>query len=57
VIRVPRYANWLNDGVQVADVTVDIKLDNEMLAVIDGKFGFGQTVGEQAIDIGIAKAA
>jgi uncharacterized oxidoreductase len=57
VIRVPRYANWLNDGVQVADVTVDIKLDNEMLAVIDGKFGFGQTVGEQAIDIGIGKAA
>jgi uncharacterized oxidoreductase len=56
VIRVPRYANWLNDGVQVADVTVDVTLDNEMLAVIDGKFGFGQTVGEQAVDIGIQKA-
>lgn len=57
VIRVPRYANWLNDGIQVADVTVDVKLDNEMLAVIDGKYGFGQTVGEQAVDIGIAKAS
>ncbi|MDE0810367.1 MAG: Ldh family oxidoreductase [Alphaproteobacteria bacterium] len=56
VIRVPRYANWLNDGVQVADVTVDVTLDNEMLAVIDGKFGFGQTVGEQTVDIGIQKA-
>ena len=56
VIRVPRYANWLNDGVQVADVTVEVKLENEMLAVIDGKFGFGQTVGEQTVDIGITKA-
>lgn len=56
VIRVPRYADYLKDGIQVADVTVDVKLENEMLAVIDGKFGFGQTVGEQAVDIGIAKA-
>ena len=32
------------------------KDENETLAVIDGKFGFGQTVGEQAVDIGIKKA-
>ena len=56
VIRVPRYANWLKDGAQIADVTVEVKLENDVLTVIDGKFGFGQTVGEQAVDIGIAKA-
>lgn len=56
VIRVPRYANWLKDGVQIPDVKVDIKLENGILAVIDGKFGFGQTVGEQTVDIGIEKA-
>jgi hydroxycarboxylate dehydrogenase B len=57
VIRVPRYANYLTDGTQVADVTVDVKLENDVLTVIDGKFGFGQTVGEQAVDIGISKAS
>lgn len=56
VIRVPRYANYLTDGIQVADITVDVKLENDVLTVIDGKFGFGQTVGEQAVDIGISKA-
>ena len=56
VIRVPRYADYLKDGIQIADVTVDIKIENDILAVIDGKFGFGQTVGEQAIDIGTKKA-
>ncbi len=57
VIRVPRYANWLLDGTQIADAIVDVKLENDVIAVIDGKFGFGQTVGEQAVDIGIKKAS
>ncbi|MAQ78952.1 MAG: malate dehydrogenase [Rhodospirillaceae bacterium] len=56
VIRAPRYANYLQEGTQVADVQVDIKIENETLAVIDGKFGFGQTVGEQTVDIGTKKA-
>ena len=56
VIRVPRYAQWLQEGVQIADVTVDVKMENEVLAVVDGKHGFGQTVGEQTVDIGICKA-
>ncbi len=56
-IRVPRYAQWLRDGVQVAGATVDVVMESDVLAVLDGKYGFGQTVGEQAVDIGIAKAA
>ena len=56
VIRAPRYANYIEEGRQIPNVTVDIKIENETLAVIDGKFGFGQTVGEQAVDIGIKKA-
>jgi uncharacterized oxidoreductase len=56
VIRAPRYANYIEEGTQIPNVTVDIKIENETLAVIDGKFGFGQTVGEQAVDIGIKKA-
>ena len=56
VIRVPRYADYLKEGIQVADITAEIKTETDILAVIDGKFGFGQTVGEQAVDIGIKKA-
>jgi hydroxycarboxylate dehydrogenase B len=56
VIRIPRYYEWLRDGIQLADQTVEVLQENEVLAVVDGKFGMGQTVGEQAVDIGIAKA-
>jgi uncharacterized oxidoreductase len=56
VIRVPRYASWLEEGVQVADQKVSIISETETLAIIDGHYGFGQTVGEQTVDIGIAKA-
>ena len=56
VIRVPRYIQLLRDGVQLADVTVEVIQETETLAVVDGKYGFGQTVGEQTVDIGIAKA-
>jgi uncharacterized oxidoreductase len=56
VIRVPRYVDYLKEGKQIAGVTAEIITETDILAVIDGKFGFGQTVGEQAVDIGIKKA-
>src|SRR5205085_6469122 len=30
---------------------------NDAIAVVDGQFGFGQTIGEQAMELGIAKSA
>ncbi|MCC6719409.1 MAG: malate/lactate/ureidoglycolate dehydrogenase [Acetobacteraceae bacterium] len=56
VIRVPRYVQNLQDGDVVADQTVEIVTDGPTHAVIDGHMGFGQTVGPQAVDFGIAKA-
>ncbi len=56
VIRIPRYVQWIDEGVQIPNQTVDVILDGGQIAVIDGKFGFGQSVGEQTVDIGIAKA-
>ena len=52
----PRYVDYLKEGKQIAGVTAEIITESDILAVIDGKFGFGQTVGEQAVDIGIKKA-
>ena len=56
VIRIPRCPVHRR-GTQVPNQTVDVILDGGQIAVVDGKFGFGQTVlGEQTVDIGIAKA-
>ena len=56
VIRVPRYVDALQKGLVNADQTVDVVTENDVMAVLDGKFGFGQSIGEQAVDKGIAKA-
>ncbi len=56
VVRVPRYASQKKAGTVVADVTVEIVVDTPVIAVIDGKYGFGQTVTPQAVRIGIDKA-
>jgi len=56
VIRVPRYVVNKRGGDVTPDAVVDIVTENDTLAVVDGRFGFGQTVGPQAVDIGIAKA-
>src|SRR5688500_603366 len=55
VVRVPRYTNAKLDGTVKGDQKVDILVDTPVLAVVDGKFGFGQTVAPQAVEIGIAK--
>lgn len=55
VVRVPRYVQMKRDGRVVADQTIETAVDTPVLAVIDGKFGFGQSVAPQAVEIGIAK--
>src|ERR1700709_1402538 len=55
VIRVPVYIRWKKMGSVVPDQTVEIVVDTPSLAVIDGKFGYGQTVTPQAVRIGIEK--
>ncbi|MEM7274433.1 MAG: Ldh family oxidoreductase [Actinomycetota bacterium] len=57
VVRVRNYIEWLRHGLVVADQEVTVVTENETLVVLDGGHGFGQTVGEQAVDIGLAKAA
>jgi hydroxycarboxylate dehydrogenase B len=55
VQRVPRYLQWLAEGVFIADRVVKIVTETPVYAVVDGLHGFGQTVAPQAVDIGIAK--
>jgi uncharacterized oxidoreductase len=55
VIRVPRYVQMKQDGAIHADRTVKVLVDTPVLAVVDGQYGFGQTVATQAVKIGIDK--
>lgn len=56
VIRVPRYVHWLRENKIVADQTIEVVTESDVLAVVDGRFGFGQTVGPQAVRLGIGMA-
>lgn len=55
VQRVPRYVQWKEEGMFIADRTVKVVTDTPVLAVVDGQYGFGQTVAPQAVKIGIEK--
>src|SRR3979409_2489922 len=55
VIRVPGYIRWTQMGAVVPAQTVEVLVNTPSLAVIDGKFGYGQTVTPQAVRIGIEK--
>lgn len=56
VVRVPRYVEWLEGGRVFANRTPAVVTETDALAVVDGRLGFGQTVGPVAVDLGIAKA-
>lgn len=55
VVRVPRYLQWMAEGDFIADQKVEIVRETPVLAVVDGRYGFGQTTAPQAVEIGIAK--
>ena len=55
VIRVTRYVQMMRDELMFANRKVDVLVDTPALAVVDGKYGFGQTVALQATEIGIEK--
>jgi uncharacterized oxidoreductase len=55
VIRIPVYVHWKKMGSVIPDQIVEIVVDTPSLAVVDGKFGYGQTVTPQAVGIGIDK--
>ena len=55
VVRVPRYLQNKQEGTVLPDQKVEINTETPVLAVVDGLYGFGQTVAPQAVQIGIDK--
>src|SRR6202453_3393163 len=56
VLRVPRYVDWVRSGDTVPNQTIGRLVDTPVIAVLDGRHGFGQIVAPQAVDIGVGKA-
>lgn len=56
VIRIPSYVEWLRDGKVLANQTIRIVSENDAIAVVDGQFGLGQSIGEEAMQLGIEKS-
>ncbi len=56
VARVPRYVEWQSAGHVLAGQNCDVVMDGGAFALLDGKWGFGQTVAPEATAFGIARA-
>jgi uncharacterized oxidoreductase len=56
VIRIPAYIGWVRAGKVVVNQVPDVVFENDVIAIVDARFGFGQVMGELAIKLGIRKA-
>jgi len=56
VIRTPRYLRWMREGTLNPGQQASVVAQTESHVVLDGNFGFGQTVGPQAVERGISMA-
>ncbi len=56
VARVPRYIEWLQAGFVLKGQNVQVVTDGGSFLLLDGLFGFGQTVAPQAVRMGIERA-
>jgi uncharacterized oxidoreductase len=57
VIRVAKYVEWVRQGWLRPNQQPSVVAEAEAFAIIDGNRGFGQVVGEFAMQLGVAKAA
>src|SRR5436305_1494661 len=56
VIRVPDYFAWIERGWIVPDARPEIVSENGSILIVDGHFGFGQLVGQEATGWAIPRA-
>ena len=56
VVRVSAYIGWLKEGKVSPNTHVRVISESDAFAVLDGQSGYGQVIGTEAMDIGIAKA-
>ena len=52
----PRYVDWVRTGDLIPNQSIERVVDTPVIGVVDGRFGFGQTMAPMAVDIGVEKA-
>ena len=57
VIQVSRYVQRVRAKELVPNQKVEIVSENEVMAVLDGRLGFGQVIGEEATQVALDKCA
>lgn len=56
VVRTQRYCEWVRDGKMFFDRHVSTVMDSPAFALLEGNMGFGQSLGIEAVAIGLEKA-
>jgi uncharacterized oxidoreductase len=56
VLRIPDYVRWMEQKLVTIGAQMQVVLDTEAYALIDGGWGFGQVIGRQAMELAIEKA-
>ena len=56
VLRIPEYIEWMEAGDVVPGQHMTIMHETDVLAVIEGGWGFGQVIGLEAIQVAMDKA-
>ncbi len=56
VLRTSRYVSWLEQGLFSAGRSIKVVSENPAMAVLDGDYGMGHTVAEQAVEFGLERA-
>ena len=56
VLRIPEYLAWMEAGDVVPGQHISITQETEVLAVMEGGWGFGQVIGLEAIEVAMGKA-
>lgn len=56
VIRAAKYAGWVAAGELVPNRHAEIVTDRPALLIVDGRFGYGQVIGKEAMQLGAERA-
>lgn len=56
ILRIPRYLEWLKRGYLKFGQHVSVLNENAVLASLEGNHGFGQILGRESVEYGLAKA-
>jgi uncharacterized oxidoreductase len=57
VLRIPEYVGWMEKKLVTVGARMQLVLETDSFALIDGGWGFGQVIGRYAMNLAIEKAS